>query len=557
MRFKLHFFAILLCFACSVLNAQQLTTNLRALVFYPSSNLVIGDGVTREIVEGIHFEGVYPPEQEILVNKLESYLGNSITKEELDELINEVILHYRDADFPVVDVLTPPQTIRNGIIQLVAIESRLDDLIVEGNRHFSTEQIKKFLQLEQGEIINQKDLNTRLDQLNKNAYRTVDISYDAGSESGTTTAYVKVDDQIPMKYTLAFEDTGNALTEDERISASFNWGDVFDTGHTFNYTYTGDPLAKYLKSHSAAYSINFPWGHDLAISANYARNGADLPDPTLNVSGKSWGGSLNYTLPIPSWIPNPLFDNYVETLTLGYNFSRSNNLLEFNQIQVSNTISDTSELKFTYSGTLPDDYGLTIFSSALTYSPGDTTGHNSDTELAASGASSANYGYILFNLNRITIIKNPVLENWISNATIQYQMASKNLPGGGKLGSGGYLTLPGYDEREANGDRGIILMADLTTPPFSPSSYFKKEWGDQMTGRFFWGYSDVSAKQANAATLNPNISMMSIGTGFRYNVGSYLSFRFDYGWQLKDSGVSTLTRRDANSRGHFSMSLSY
>ena len=136
-------------------------------------------------------------------------------------------------------------------------------------------------------------------------------------------------------------------------------------------------------------------------------------------------------------------------------------------------------------------------------------------------------------------------------------MATENLPGGGKLGAGGYLTLPGYDEREANGDRGLILLQDITTPPVSPSSYFKKEWGDQLTGRIFWGYSDVSVKQINATTLNPHISMMSVGTGFRYNVGTNVSFRFDYGWQLKDSGVSSLTRRTDNSRGHFALSVSY
>ena len=534
----------------AILSGQEISAKLKAIVIHSSSKNVVVGGYDSEAYKGINFLNVYPPDPSTLVEKLTAFIDQPFNKEDLENLKQQIILHYRDGDYPVVDVFESPQSIRNDIIQLVALESKLDKLLIEGNQYFSSEQIENFLDLKSGEKINQKDLNSKLEQLNKNPYKTVDISYEDGEEKASTNAIVNVDDKIPLKYTITFEDTGNAITEDERLTASFNWGNVLNKGHVLNYSYSGDPMAKYLKSHSLSYSINFPWGHDLSLSANYARNGADLPDPSLNVGGKSWGGSLNYTLPLPS-IFN--LENYVQTLTAGYNFSRSNNLLEFNQIQVSNTLTDTSEFKFTYSGNAPDPLGFTIFSSTLTYSPGGMTGHNSDAELITAGSAGSNYSSLLFNLNRITLLP----QNWTWNATAQYQMASSNLPGGGKMGSGGFMTLPGYDEREANGDRGFIFFTDLTTPPVSLSKFFKKEWADQISGRFFWGYSDIRVKQINESSINPNISMMSIGSGIRYNVGPFVNFRFDHGWQLKDSDTSPLTRRAGNSRGHFSLSVSY
>ncbi len=50
------------------------------------------------------------------------------------------------------------------------------------------------------------------------------------------------------------------------------------------------------------------------------------------------------------------------------------------------------------------------------------------------------------------------------------------------------------------------------------------------------------------------LELASTGVGFRYNLGGNFVLRADYGWQLKDSGVSDGRR---NQRGHLSAVLAY
>ena len=69
-------------------------------------------------------------------------------------------------------------------------------------------------------------------------------------------------------------------------------------------------------------------------------------------------------------------------------------------------------------------------------------------------------------------------------------------------------------------------------------------------------YGDVSV-------INPKLtedghkSLLSVGSGFRYNVGMNFSVSFDMGIQMKDSGAAATARNGRNKRAHLSVSVSY
>ncbi len=532
-----------------------LSEDLQGIAFLKSMDDVQAEGVEspyalKTSYEGLFLKNVQPPNLLAFSEIFSSSLGQKVTLEDIEKIIGDVVLFYRENGQPVVNVFVPPQGVKHDIIQVVVIEATLGEIRIEGNEFFATEKIASLFRSVPGETLDSAVVQDDVTLLNKNPYRTIEMVYEEGKEKGTTDVVLTVDDKKPMKYTLAFEDSGNALTEDERVNLGWNWGNAFNRGDVINYGLSADPHGRFLKAHSVSYSTNFPWGHDLSLNGSFAKNGADFPDPSLKIDGLSWGGGINYSMPLPEISS---VEGYVQNLVLGYAFSRSNNSLAFGQVQISNTKSDTSEFSLSYSGSLPDKLGMTIVGASLFYSPGGMTSHNSKADLAASGANNNQYERILFNVNRITMLP----KNFIWNVGTQFQFASTNLPGGGKFGMGGWMTLPGYDEREANGDEGFLVMTDVTTPPIVVSKYFNQEWEDSLKLRAFFGYGNTSVKQFDSTTINPHITMMSVGPGLRYAVGENLTFRFDYGWQLKDSGGSLLTRRPYNHRGHFSLGLSY
>ena len=76
---------------------------------------------------------------------------------------------------------------------------------------------------------------------------------------------------------------------------------------------------------------------------------------------------------------------------------------------------------------------------------------------------------------------------------------------------------------------------------------------DRLDPLVFWDCGLVRSKKLLEGEA-PHIGMSSVGVGLRYTIAAGFSLRADYGWQLKDSGVSD-RRRDR--RGHISAVLSF
>ena len=158
------------------------------------------------------------------------------------------------------------------------------------------------------------------------------------------------------------------------------------------------------------------------------------------------------------------------------------------------------------------------------------------------------YAYARFQARRVTFL--PRDFSW--HLSLEGQISDGNLLGSEQLGLGGYASVRGYDEREANGDEGIVVRNELRTPSFTiPSPIAAKQ--SQLQLLSFLDYGVVRNKQLLPAERRAT-ELSSVGLGMRYNIDSNVTFRFDYGWQLKDSGVVGSPK---NSRPHFSLLVSY
>lgn len=540
-----------------------LIANLRGIVVVDSKERVRRAGAKG--LAGIRIENLKVPARAEFEARLSRYLHQPLSLASLNQMQRDVIAFYREHDRPVVTVLAPEQDITSGVLQLIVIEARAGRVSAEGNRWFRSETLESQLRLHEGDEISGSRMTADLDRLNNNPFRHVELVYRPGAAVGTTDIVLKTRDRLPLRVYASYEDTGNDLTGNDRWSVGFNWGNAFGLDHQFGYQFTTSSDFEALRAHSINYIAPLPWGHTLSFLAAYAQSDVTLfsNGVRFDLGGENSQISLRYSIPLPAIGP------FTHTLGAGFDFKRSNNDLLFGGTRVFDTATDIFQFNFGYDASLRDSLGATKATGSITISPGDLSNGNSDSAFAQSRAfAKSSYIYGRIGLERVTRLP----FNFSLATKALWQWSNGNLLGSEQLGVGGYSSVRGYEEYEARGDSGWLFSVEVRTPPVSlfallhhpkPVNADPKDgpatpdhsWAtvnDQLQLLAFSDYG-IARLHTTLPAERREVDLASIGLGLRYNISPWLSLRFDYGWQLTDSGLNDRF----NSRGHVGVTVSY
>jgi hemolysin activation/secretion protein len=485
------------------------------------------------LAQGPDFPGVFTP-----------YLGQPVTLTSLAQMTRSIVAYYRDHDRPVVNVYVPEQAITSGYIQVVVVESRVEKVEATGAKWFSNDMLRHEVSLRPGEPISGNQIHNDVAWINRNPFLQSDMLMAPGEKPGTTDLLLRTQDRFPLRVYAGYEDSGNRYTEDDRLLAGVNYGNLFGLDQQFSFQYEQAPTKNDFESESATYIIPLPWKHQLTIFGSYAATDANLGN-SFDSGGVNWQISGRYEIPLPSTV------HFSESLILGYDFKRNNNSLLFGVASVANSTADVDQFVFGYQNSLLDDYGSTSFSATGFYSPGHFSDYDDGSEYMEQRLDApCSYIYGQWTLDRVTRL--PADFTWTVHGMLQESNA--NLLPSEQFGLGGYATVPGYEEREVNGDNGFLIGTQILTPPVSIGEAM--HWGsfhDQLQFLGFVDYGGTSLASVTPADLHPNTNVLGVGPGLRYVINPYLSLRFDYGFQLIQTEFGT----GEHSRGHVGVVVSY
>jgi hemolysin activation/secretion protein len=498
-------------------------------------------------VKGIRTNGIAMLENKDFPAVAKPYLGKPVTMDRLNALIRDVILYYRRHDRPVVDVVVPEQEITGGVIQVVVLEGKVGKVSAEGNKWFCTKSIEGEVRLHPGGPISAKKLLQDVAWLNRNPFRSTDVVFTPGKETGSTDIVLQTTDRFPVRFYAGYEDSGNDLTGYERWYTGFNWGDAFFLGHQLNYQFTTSSDFEELTAHSGSYIAPLPWRHVLTVFGASSSTSGDVPGFDLNGAGAQLGG--RYEIPLPA-----ITAHYQQSLIFGYDWKQSDNSLEFGPTPVNASTTDTGQFVFAYKGTLIDDWGSFSISPQVYWSPFGLWDHQTNADYASvRPGASPDYAYFRLDLSRVTQL--PWNFSLINELT--WQVVDTNMLPSEQMNMGGFNAVRGYDDRNlSNTDEGWVVRNELRTPPVSLLQFFKNDkLRDQLQFLFFFDFGVANA-YAGPITLNngksvSEVPMGGIGPGIRYSVNSWLSVRADYGFQLYDTG------EDRSGRWHLGVMLVY
>jgi hemolysin activation/secretion protein len=527
-------------------DGQVLLEKLKAIVFVPTPADVKTGGTE---ASGVVLRNVNVPNPPHFTAKVQPYIGQKLTRGQLNVLIADIISYYRGHDHPIVDVIVPQQEITNGVVQLVLLEGHVGTVSVAGNRWFSSKEISSYVRLQNGDTISSRRLQSDIDWMNQNPFHSSDVIYHPGKGLGETDIVLQTNDRFPARVYLGYEDTGNAATGFDRYEAGLNWGDAFHLGlgQQLNYQYTTSGDGQSLRSHAGSYVIPLPWRHTLTFFGTYADTKGEIP-PLFNLQGRSYQISGRYGIPLPTLTLGPV--TLKETFSTGFDYKYNNNSLEFGDLGAGSTLVNVDQFVFSYDGTLSDPYGQTTLNDSLYYSPGNWGGNNNDTAFDSSHTlATSDYVYDTITAQRVTRL--PENFSLILRGTLQ--LSNGNLTPSEQLGFGGYDSVRGYDEREVNTDEGYFFTTEVRSPPISLGQIFG--WPaikDQLQLLAFW-----DSGEAYNHTLLPGepseMGLSSVGGGVRYTLNTYVSVRFDYGLQLLHTGFDN----DHDSRSDLGVVISY
>lgn len=513
-----------------------------------SDELVVENLLGIQVVSGIEFpaqkrRGVTLPAQwdaepqlSSLRKILENNLGVPLRWSGLVALQKVILQPFRDQGDVLVDVIVPEQDVTDGIVVLQFVQGRLGSKRVFGARYFDENRMLAQIRVGEDGRLNMNSIREDLNWMNRNPFRQVSATFAPGKQPQTSNLLLKVEDQLPWRGFVAYENTGTESTGTDRFLGGFNWGNVFRWEHQLNYQYTTAEDTERLQAHSLSYLMPLPWRHTLSLIGSYSRS--KLPNQFVNLDGESWQASMRYEMPLPAWWK---FEN---TFTAGFDLKQSNNDLEFGGNNIFAGQTRIYQLLLQLQAKRRDAQGVTSLIVQAYYSPGELDDDNSQVRFDDSreGAESR-YSYVYVTAERAQLL--PM--GFSMDARVAFQNASGNLLSSEQLTIGGYNTVRGFVEQTINGDRGYLASLELRAPQWNVNFGQDLTYGN-LQGLLFldWG------KVRNRDDTNW-FELASAGLGLRYAYSNSVSLRFDYGWVLKEfSGYP-----HDSSRGHLSVNVGF
>jgi hemolysin activation/secretion protein len=519
-------------------NDRVLVDRLRAIVVLDHPDQVVVGPIEANGVE-IRGEQLHLPNTPEFHELVAGYMDGPVSVLRLNEMAREIILFYRDNDLPVVDVSIPQQDITNGVVQIVIIEGRLGKVCVEGSRYFDPAMLHRQVRLWPGGLLHESVLQEELRWLNRNPFRSVDLTLRPGEEFGETDVVFNVDDRRPWRAYVGYEDTGTRSVGLERTIYGINMGNVLGRDHELAYQFTAAADFQMLTAHSLVYAVPTRSRDRLLFFGSYAD--IDTTFDNNDLIGHAWQTSIRYLRDLA-----PVCC-YTHAAVVGFDYRRATTFVDFGTEDLTFPATDVIQLMVGYHGRRLDDCGASGVGAELFISPGNLSPTNSDARFQISRAmASSDYVYTRLYFER----EQNLPRNLLFYGRVSGQVADANLLPSEQMGFGGIYSVRGYDMRLVNGDSGYLVNLEIRTCPINPG------WArcevDQLS---FLVFGDIGAAYNHSRLQNEprSVELASAGVGMRYIAGPRFSLLVDYGWPLEP--VPGLTDRDG--RFHIGTVISY
>jgi hemolysin activation/secretion protein len=450
---------------------------------------------------------------------------------------------YRDRGYNVVVVQLPEQELDQGVVRVRVIEQRIGHVEIQGNRLFSTENVRSSLPgLREGVTPNIRDVSASLKVANTNPAKQTTLELQSGAAPDTVDATVRVAEDKPWRLGLNVDNTGSAETGRTRLGLLYQHANLWGRDHVGSIQYTTSlEKPSRVSVWGAGYHVPlYALGDSMDFFASYSNvDSGAITAGVLNllVSGKGTVAGTRYNHSLPQW------GDLTSTLIFGIDWRAYKNNVDLEGFQLGNDIT-VHPLSLSYSGQLPLGSGLLgLQLTGVQNVPGGSKGRDEDFSAQRAGAD-ASYRLLRYSAG----YSQRFAQDWQLRLQVNGQSTSDALVPGEQFGAGGAASVRGFSEREVAGDSGHFAGAEIESPTWCAPGAAAL----QCRAVAFIEGASVTRNKALPGELE-RTSIAGAGVGLRFVMEKNAALQVDYGRVLDGGGI----RSRGDSRIHVALSVSY
>ena len=504
--------------------SRQILSNLKGVVLVDRPAAVRkrgakGSGVTAD-------PSVFPAS---VVATAGRYLGRPMTFGDLDDLSRDLVLAFRDADRPVVNVVIPEQELTGGVLQVVVVVGRASALKVEGASADLAARMKSGSSIVLGQPVSQSALLDDLRYLNRNPFRNVTALYQPGKAYSDTEVVLKVDQQKPWLVYGGVESRGDrGALGIARPFVDATATNLLGLDEVIGYQFTTGKDISRLKSHVLSFTV--PLMARLQFQATYAHT-----DNSVSVAGGLEQAGRSDVVGLYLTSPLPYFGNLSHNVRVGAEYKSTNNNQDFGGVRFSTTDATAAHGVVGYFGEIVSSFGVSRFDANLYLSPGGVFGGNSNTAFAGLRVGAkAQYAYARGTFEH----RVDFLQGWRGVGVLTGQIASDALLPSETLLMGGLGSVRGFTNGKVRADSGYVANFTLYTPPVSLLGGTFPGLKDQLR---LYGFIDHAQgrNRVSSSVDASRVRLTGAGLGVSLDVSNNVSLDVGYGWNLDQKGGTT------------------
>lgn len=470
------------------------------------------------------------------------YLGKQRDFADVMGALEALEAAYRARGYQLVSIELPEQELNQGTVVLNVVQTKIGNVVIEGNSHFDDANIRRSLPaLQEGQTPNLTAVSKSLKLAKENPAKKVTMRMKSGAEDDEVEATLAVTDESVWRTTVNLDNTGTVSTGRTRAGVVLQNANMFGLDHVMSLQYT-TTLEE--PSRVGVYGVGYHIPlYALGASMDFFASYSDVNAGTvtagifdLAVSGKGsmYGARYNQNL--------PTVGNYESKLMYGLDLKEYKNSMQLLGVELGKDIT-VRPVSVAYQGDWALANGSVGFVATLLHNiKGGTNGHQQDFSNARVDAK-ASYTAVRIGAS----LTQALPANWLARAIINGQYTKDALIPGEQFGAGGSASVRGFMEREVVNDSGITGNFEVYTAPFCGAG----KW--QCRALAFYDHAYLTRNHALPGEFT-TIAINSIGLGLRMQLGNDVNLQVDVGHVLHAEATTT---RSGDNRVHARLALSF
>lgn len=292
----------------------------------------------------IRLEGARLLDQADQARILEPFAGQCLGVGKLNELLKAITQFYIDRGYVTSRAYLPQQDLSSGELRVIVVEGRLEGL--DSSELASDRELVMGFPGQRGEVLNLRELEQLVDQLNRLPSRQAQLELVPGQEVGGSRVRLQGQRSKPWRAGLSRNNDGQESTGEQQWGLNFDWDSPLGLADQLSLRATRDAVSdSYRHSHSQSLIYQMPygwWNFSYSYNQSYYRTQSEGNGFIFDQDGDSKTHALRGERVLHR-------DAVSKTaFSLGVSHLRSNNFILGNRIDTSSTRLSEVQLGFNH-----------------------------------------------------------------------------------------------------------------------------------------------------------------------------------------------------------------